>query len=191
MFKHAFLAGLSLFALSTAHAEEAHVAPMTELAKTKIHAFVSDPVVIDAIKAQNAKTGGYSQADIDKADKEWRAETKAAAKPMIDEVIGNKLSAYLKKVQADGAGLYTEIFVMDAKGLNVGQSEVTSDYWQGDEAKFQKSFGVGPDAIFVDDVEKDESTQTLQSQVSMTINDPATKQPIGAVTVGVNVDALK
>jgi hypothetical protein len=33
----------------------------------------------------------------------------------------------------------------------VGQSDVTSDYWQGDEGKWQKTFGTGDaNAIFVD-----------------------------------------
>jgi hypothetical protein len=46
--------------------------------------------------------------------------------------------------------MITEMFVMDAKGLNVGQSDVTSDYWQGDEAKWQKTYGAGPGVVFVD-----------------------------------------
>ncbi|MFY8101773.1 MAG: hypothetical protein ACOVOA_17645, partial [Allorhizobium sp.] len=64
-----------------------------------------------------------------------------------------------------------------------------SDYWQGDEDKFSKSFGAGKDAVFVDEVEKDESTQALQSQASVTISDE-TGAPIGAITIGVNMDAL-
>ena len=79
---------------------------------------------------------------------------------------------------------------MDDKGLNVGQSDVTSDYWQGDEAKWQKSFSAGPGAIFVDKVEKDESTQTFQTQISIAIVDPSSNKVVGAVTVGVDVEQL-
>jgi hypothetical protein len=79
---------------------------------------------------------------------------------------------------------------MDGKGLNVGQSDITSDYWQGDEAKWRKTFLVGPEAVFVDAVEKDESTQMLQSQVSVTIKDPTSGEPIGALTLGINLNAL-
>jgi hypothetical protein len=79
---------------------------------------------------------------------------------------------------------------MDAKGLNVGQSDVTSDYWQGDEAKWQKTYGAGSGVVFVDGVEEDESTQALQSQASVTISDPETGEPIGAITVGINLDML-
>src|SRR3546814_5525775 len=71
-------------------------------------------------------------------DKDWRAQTDASSKPMIDAVMGSSLSKYLRQQQEATQGTATEIFVMDNRGLNVGQSEVTSDYWQGDEAKFQK-----------------------------------------------------
>ncbi len=159
-------------------------------AETQIRAWASDPVVIEAVKAQNARNAALTQADIDRLDKQWRAETKAAEKPLINKVLSNRLSAYLKKIKADGKGIYTEIFVMDNKGLNVGQSDVTSDYWQGDEAKWKKSFLAGPDAIFVDEIKEDESTQQFQSQVSIPIVDPATNSTIGAVTVGINVDEM-
>ena len=83
----------------------------------------------------------------------------------------NELSAFLAKKKEETQDVVTEMFVMDDKGLDVGQSDVTSDYWQGDEAKWQKTFLVGPDAIFFDKIEKDESTQALQMQVSVSIKD--------------------
>ena len=49
---------------------------------------------------------------------------------------------------------------------------------------------MGAGTVFVDEIEQDESTQMLQSQVSMSIVDPATNEVIGAVTIGVNVDQL-
>ena len=178
-----------LFA-SAAWASDAHVAPMTDFANSTVKQWISNPTVIQAIKAQNAKHAGLSQADIDNMDKDWRAQTDASSKPMIDAVLGNALSSYLREQQGAAGGMVTEVFVMDNRGLNVGQSDVTSDYWQGDEAKWQKTYQAGPNAIFVDDVEMDESTQTFQSQLSMSIVDPATGEVIGAITVGVNVDAL-
>jgi phosphopantothenoylcysteine synthetase/decarboxylase len=47
-----------------------------------------------------------------------------------------------------------------------------------------------PGVVFVDEVEEDESTQALQSQASVTISDPETGEPIGAITVGINLDML-
>ena len=179
----------TLFA-TAAWASDAHVAPMTEYANSTVKQWISNAMVIEAVKAQNAKHAGLSQADIENMDKDWRAQTDASSKPMIDAVLGSALSSFLREQKDSSQGLITEIFVMDNRGMNVGQSDVTSDYWQGDEDKWQKPFNGGPGAIFVDGVEMDESTQTFQSQVSMSIVDPATGQVIGAITVGVNVDAL-
>ncbi|URK87756.1 hypothetical protein LP421_07950 [Rhizobium sp. RCAM05350] len=118
------------------------------------------------------------------------AEFSANVRPLIDTVIGSPLSKFLKEKQVASGGVITEIFVIDAKGLSIGESEVSSDYWQGDELKWQKTYLVGSSTLFVDAAEKDESTQTLQSQASLTVSDPQTGQPIGAITIGINLDAL-
>lgn len=172
-----------------AHSQEAHVAPVTAYVQEKVVPWLSDPAVIAALKAQNEKHAALTAAEIEALDQKWRAEVEASDRPMITEVTGNDLSKLLQEKQAGSEGAIAELFIMDNKGLNVGQSDVTSDYWQGDEDKFSKSFGAGKGSIFVDEVEKDESTQALQSQASVTISDE-TGTPIGAITIGVNMDAL-
>lgn len=184
----AFTVMLSFAFAMPASAQDKHVPKAQAWAEKTLREWMKDPIVIGAVKAQNTKHADLTQDKIDALDKQWRAETKASAKPLISEVMGNPLSAFLKKKEAEGKGLVTEIFVMDNKGLNVGQSDVTSDYWQGDEAKWQKTFSVGPTAVFVDKVEKDESTQKFQTQVSISIVDGGVV--IGAVTVGLDVEML-
>jgi hypothetical protein len=181
---------VGLFVSSAASAEMAHDPMLRDLVASQLRAIAQDSAVVAAIQAQNAAHAALTQAEIDSLDLQWRAETGAADRPLISKVLGNALSAYLKQALEHGQGVYTEIFVMDDKGLNVGQSDVTSDYWQGDEDKWQKTFPVGADAVFVDEVEKDESTQQLQSQVSFSIVDPATNTAIGAITFGINLDEL-
>lgn len=177
---------LSTVAFAANHEKDA----VRDLADSQVKAWIAEAMVIDAIRAQNTKHTSLSQADIDALDKQWRAETKASSQPMIDSVLATPLSKYLAGIKQKGAGLFTEIFVMDNRGLNVGQSDPTSDYWQGDEAKWKKTFLAGPGAVFVDDVEFDDSTQTYQSQLSMAITDPDTGKVIGSITVGVNVELL-
>lgn len=191
-FKVHLVAAASILALSiSAFAQDnEYAAPLTELANAKLREIAQSPVLIAAIAAQNAQTAGYDAARIDSLDKQWRAEVDAADKPLIDATLGSEASAYLASVQADSAGLFTEIFATDALGLNAAQSTVTSDYWQGDEDKFSQTFSVGADAVFLGEVELDESTQTYQSQVSITITDPATGQPIGSITAGVDLSLL-
>lgn len=181
--------GGSLFGTAAFAAGE-HVGPMKEFAEKSVKAWMADRAIVDAVKAQNEKNANLSQADIDRLDKQWRSETKAAQRPLIDEVMSTGVSKRLQDIRNEGRGLITEVFVMDNKGLNVGQSDVTSDYWQGDEDKWQKTYLGGADAMFIDEVEFDESTQTFQSQLSMPVVDPASGEVIGAVTFGIDVNAL-
>jgi hypothetical protein len=186
------LSGLALAAMlfaSPVLAAGEHEGPVKDFVTKNVLPWLNSAEVVDAVTAQNAKNAGLSQADVDKLDKQWRAEVDASAKPLIDATLGNALSKFLMAKKAENPEIITEMFVMDNKGLNVGQSDVTSDYWQGDEGKWQKTFSMGPDAIFVDDVEKDESTQALQAQVSVTIKD-SSGAAVGAITIGVNVEKL-
>jgi hypothetical protein len=146
--------------------------------------------LIDAIRAQNARNIWVDAAEIDKLDKSWRAQVGQGSAPMIAEVAATPASARLVAIRKEAGGMFTEIFVMDDKGLTVALSDATSDYWQGDEAKWQQTYLVGAGAVHISEVELDDSTQACQGQVSLTVVDPDTKAPIGAITFGVNVDAL-
>jgi len=185
----AVLSGLVVSA-TAARSDEANVAEVKKYLEANVTPWLKDKTVVEAIKAQNAKHVSLTEDDIKKLDKQWRTEVDADKKPLIDAVLKNELSAFLGKKREASKGLITEIFVMDNKGLNVGQSDITSDYWQGDEAKWQKTFLVGPDAVFVDKIEKDESTQELQAQVSVSIKDPESGKVIGAITLGISIDRL-
>jgi len=76
---------------------------------------------------------------------------------------------------------------MDNVGLNVGQTNGTGDLMQGDEAKWQKTYLVSADAVYIDAVEEEDGVNV--SQVSLTVARPNTAR-LGAITIGINVDAL-
>lgn len=164
---------------------------LEQLANTEIRSLVSDPAMIAAIRKQNDRTAGLSESEIVAMDQDWRGQVGSGAAPLIDGVTGSPVAARLREVQEASGGLYTEIFLMDAVGLNVAASDVTSDYWQGDEAKWQQTYAAGPDAMHISEIELDESTQSYQSQISVPVVDPDTGEPIGAATVGVNVEFLQ
>ncbi|MCO8145305.1 hypothetical protein NHN26_08705 [Rhodovulum tesquicola] len=165
-------------------------AQLTAYLEKSVRPWATAPIIIDAIKAQNAHTGGYDQARIDELDLVWRAQVGAADSPLITPMLASPVSDYLREQSAATGGQMTEIILMDAIGLNVAVSEVTSDYWQGDEEKHSHTYAIGPDAIHFGEIEFDESTQRYQVQISFTINDPETGTPIGAMTVGVDGEAF-
>lgn len=164
---------------------------LRDLAEQKIMAIASDPAIVAAIQARNTETGGMAEAAIIDLDKKWRAEVGGSDTPTISPVLEGDVAEMLRAIRDESEGLFTEIFVMDMVGLNVAASDTTSDYWQGDEAKWQQTYGAGAGAIHISEVELDESTQSYQSQISVAITDPATNAPIGAATFGVNIEFLE
>ena len=173
-----------------AHADPEIDAAAQAFVEQSVSHWLGNPLIVSAIKAQNAAHSGLSQSEIDAMDQQWRQEVEGASGTLIDNTINNELSEFLRDIKGDSAGLMTEVFVMDNKGLNVGQSDVTSDFWQGDEAKWQKTYPESPSTMFVDDVEMDESTQSFQTQISVSIPDPDTGKNIGVVTIGVDAEGL-
>jgi len=168
---------------------QSHVPPIKR-ALPEIMAKIVDADLINALRASNAQRRGMTQADIDALEATWQREIDESSRPLIDSVVENSLATRMRKVIENSGIVITEIGVIDAKGLSIAQSAPNSDIWQGEEVKFTKTFDVGPDAVFIDEVEFDSSTQSMQSQANFTVKDPDTGMPIGAVTVGINVDAL-
>ena len=135
------------------------------------------------MKEQNAKN--MTLDSIKEMDEKWKNTAGIAdfMKPLME----TGCAPNLKQIQIMNP-YYAEIFVMDNQGANVCQTDKTSDYWQGDEAKFQKSFNGGNGAVFVDEVEFDDSTQAYISQVSVPVMDGG--KAIGAITFGIDIDKL-
>ena len=181
---------LTIGLVANASANQSYVELVEKMLETSVSQWIHDPLIVNSVKEQNAKHAALTQDEIDSLDKQWRAEKKSGDRPMIDEVLANSLSVFLRKIKDDSNGLLSEVFIMDDKGLNVGQSDVTSDYWQGDEGKWQNTYLVGPDAVFVDEREFDDSSRKFLIQVNIPVVDPETKAPIGAATLGVSLVKL-
>ena len=171
---------MALFA-GTAIADQAKFAAF---AKSSLAPIGQDKVVVKAVKAQNSK--GITMDYIKKLDKAWKGNDPDTY--FIKEIRDNKCSAHLRGIVGERNYLF-EIFVMDNQGANVAMTDKTSDYWQGDEAKFNKSYNEGQGAIFVDEVEFDDSAQAYLCQVSVPVKDGG--KVIGAVTIGIDVDQIQ
>lgn len=167
----------------TALAAEKAPGKVMELAKSTLADMGRDPVIVEAVKAENAR--GKTLAAIREMDEKWK--TTPGIADFMQTMMDSKCGRYLIRIQ-DKNPYFAEIFVMDNQGANVCLTDKTSDYWQGDEAKFKNSFAGGKGAVFVDDVEFDDSTQSYISQVSVPVFDG--NRAIGAITFGIDVDKL-
>jgi hypothetical protein len=150
----------------------------------------SNPVLLAAVRSQNGANSGLGQAQILALDSQWRQEVGMAAQPTISPVLNAPASEILREYVAASDGLISEFYMMDKLGMNVAVASVSTDYWQGDEEKFTASYLLGNGAVHVSDVDFDESSQTFSVQVSFTLTDPFDGTPIGAMTVGLNAEAL-
>lgn len=167
-----------------------HEAALMAYLDSEIRRWCQSEEIVAAIRRGNADHAGIDRARIRELDSAWHAEIGAAETPTISPVIEGHTADFLRARVAAAGGVITEVFIMDAHGFNVAASAATSQMWHGDEAMFTETFGAGADAIHLGEVKLDESTQIYEAQISLTIVDPATGAPIGAITVGVDVHAL-
>jgi hypothetical protein len=156
----------------------------------KVKAYVAKNLVpttdtaawVAAVEAQNAK--GMTLAQIQDQDKKWTAaeEELPIQKELMNNACAKEIVNLVKKLPA-----IKEAFVMDNQGANVCENTLTSDYWQGDEAKWKNSFNGGKGGVDVGKVKFDKSANANLQQVSLPIIGKGGKV-IGAVTFGLSVD---
>jgi hypothetical protein len=140
-------------------------------------------MLLDSIRQQNRE--GMSLEKIKEIDEEW----KAGNSPLIAELQENKPGSFLKNIIIQQADVYNEAFLTDAQGANVAAFPATSDYWQGDEAKFTKAFNGGSGKVFIGKVAYDESTKANAVQISVPME--YNNETIGVLVIGVKVSVLE
>lgn len=150
----------------------------------KLEAWGANEELVEIVREHNRKN--ISLEEILKRDEIWKRTT--GVDEFMDDILSNRGAVELKKLEASLSFLF-ECILMGNKGENISMTNKTSDYWQGDEAKFKKSFNNGVGKVHVGAVEFDESAQGYQVQISVPVNDGV--KTIGAITIGVDLDAYE
>ncbi len=154
----------------------------------KLKIFVGRQVIVSEVRASNEKNKNLSQAEIQTLDKEWRAAKDI--NPFIQKFLDNKTAVELRAFQNQHPG-FKEIFVADAYGMNVGQTNKTSDYYQADEAWWVDSFNGGVGKIVHGKPEFDQSSQTEAISLYLPIMDTASGKAIGVLKGVLDLKAIK
>ncbi len=180
----AFLLAFSLFGIVSVplHAGEKAPPAVIDLAHGKLAVLAADPVIVQAVKAANAK--GVPLEKVKELNTKWAAT--AGVDDFIKSVLSNSTSQHLREIQKSKP-YYAEIFLKDAQAANVAMTDKTSSYWHGDKDKFTKAFSTGD--VFVGDVSFDKSSQVYSSQVSLPVKDGS--KVIGVLIVGIDIDQVK
>ncbi len=140
--------------------------------------WANHPAVVNEVIKHNYLE--QSLDDVKQIDRMWREGKKEAFARSLQE---NKSGHFLKKRILENR-LYTEAFLCDDQGAVVGEYPMTSDYWQGDEDKFLKSFNGGEGQVYIGPIEFDESSGEISVQISVPVRSQG-------ATVGVLVVGLK
>jgi len=152
--------------------------------KEKLIPLCTNSVFVAETAAHNAK--GMTLDAIRSLDKEWiEAEDELA---IHAELMENDCAREIKKI-TDEIPMIGETFVMDNQGANVGQNALTSDYWQGDEAKWEGAYKDGEGGIVVGRAKLDRSTGQVDQKISIPIIDDSGKV-IGAACFGIDPNRL-
>lgn len=144
------------------------------------------PQLRNAVLQQNSRS--ISTAEVLKADALWQqqVEQNGATGRMVQQLLNSPVSVTLRSWQANFSDTVTEVILMDNQGANVAISDITSDYWQGDETQFLGVFEQQND-YFIDVVEYDQSTQRFQVKLSVPVLNNEGYH-IGALSIGIDVE---
>lgn len=148
-------------------------------------AVARDPLVLAAVAAQNAALAGQPDSEIAALDAQWTAEAARGGGPLVDAVLAMPASRRLAALVA-GSGVARAAIVMDDRGRNAAVSFATTDYLQGDEAKWRETFAKPPGTRHAGRPEQGQFGEAAVCWLSEGIADPATGAAIGAVSVAVD-----
>ena len=141
--------------------------------------------LIQEVKKQNGQN--LTSTTITRRDKEW------VSSPQMNELKSNislsLVSRFLRsKIEyGENKGIFSELFVTDKVGALVAAYPLTSDYYQGDESKWIKSFNDGDCRIGIDSPDYDWSSDRKAIQVALPIFDQS-RTCIGLLIAGIRIN---
>lgn len=163
---------------------------ITELLSQKIDRWKRIPKLEQGLKKRNLKSRFITEQEVTKRDKEWNESFLESDFSYSLSLIDQELSAELREIKKQSQDVITEIIVTDERGLNFAISDMTSDYWQGDEEKFTEVFGQPANTIHFGPINYDESTKRFQLQLSVPLYAEENAEPQGVMVFGVDVEKV-
>jgi hypothetical protein len=132
-----------------------------------------------------ASTQPLDAERVKRLDAEWQATRKVPAE--LAGILTNEASTLLRDTTRHDP-IYREILLADRSGRLVAASNVTSDYYQGDEAWWRDAFNDGEQGrVSLTDVQWDESAKTLALDLAVPVPGLAGERPAGVLLVVADV----
>ncbi len=125
---------------------------------------------------------------IQSQDQAWTSKDPSIESTARD-ITENEVSAYLTNFQNSNPE-EVEVFVTDARGLNIAMTARTSDFLQADEDWWKSAFADGKGATYLGAVEYDDSAQTYAMDIGVPILNPETKLAIGIIRGTLDISVM-
>ncbi|MGD2151016.1 MAG: hypothetical protein PVJ20_09225 [Desulfobacterales bacterium] len=147
-----------------------------------------DPCIIEKVKISNSNNRDFNLSEILETDKKWQ-ETEGLD-DFIKSLLTNESAQYLIDFQ-EKHDEFVEIFITDKKGLVIGETNKTSDYYQADEPWWIKAYNQGTGNTFYGEIEYDESALAESIPIYIPVIDPGINKAIGVIKAVCDITAIK
>jgi ABC-type amino acid transport substrate-binding protein len=161
-----------------------------ELLARKIERWKDMPKLQALLQERNLKSRRFSKQEIAERDKKWNQAFLENDFSYSIALVDQEMSAQLREIKKQSQDMVTEIIVTDARGLNFAISDMTSDYWQGDETKFTEVFAKPANTIHFSEISYDESTKRFQIDLSVPLYSAGNLEPLGVMVFGLDVEKV-
>ena len=144
-------------------------------------AWAKAPVIVGAARSAHEKhvAEGFAEADVAAIEDRFRDAKSLGISPEAD--------AYLRRAVSTSP-YFAEIFFTDRSGFNVALTNPTSDFVQSDEGWWQNAWNRG---MAVGEVEYDDSAGTWSVDISVRLDDPATRYPVGVMKTVLAIEPIQ
>ncbi|MEA4909159.1 MAG: methyl-accepting chemotaxis protein [Anaerolineaceae bacterium] len=141
-----------------------------------------------ANRLQSNRNTAELEADVARIDQAWQDQD-PSVDDLVDRLEHNEISIYLERFTA----LFPEqieVFVTDQRGLNVGMTRRTGDYYQADEGWWQAAYHDGQGAVYVSPVTYDESTGVYGVNLAVPIRNVEDHSVVGILRSTMDLSAV-
>lgn len=170
-------------------AEEKH--RITELSGrliSEMHSILDIQQIIEAGPRQESFT------DVMTIDSQWQAMVPLTTPDLAATILALPGSRALQGWQQSHQGLVTEVMLINDMGTLAAMSQLTSDYWQGDEPKFQRAMGTEPASaetertLYISPIRYDTSASRFQVTASAPVSPGNGRPAIGVIVIGISIE---
>ena len=135
-----------------------------------------------------------SFTDVMTIDSQWTALSPFAVPDLAADILALPGSKALQAWQHSHQGLVTEVMLVNDMGTLAAMSQLTSDYWQGDEPKFQKVIENqatqpgGDPPIYLSPIRYDKSAARFQVTASRPVLNDHGEPALGVIVIGLSIE---